>query len=138
MDKILYLDDYILKRLEDNTEIPWKWSLIGPAFPNVITGFLCSHSIDYSAMTKDSAKGTATFDIWIIAPDLSGSMATEKKIESLTLKVKDILIDDYTLGGHALKGRVESVSFAPPAGKNNAGASHIVYTVDFEDYEEEE
>ena len=46
-------------------------------------------------------------------------------------------MDDYTLGGHAVRARVESIQFAPPAGKTVAGASHITYRVEFEDYEED-
>lgn len=136
MDKILFLDQLILDKLKKNTPIPWEWSLIGPAFPNKTTGFLCSNQISYEGITKDLVRGSAVFDIWIICPDLSGSDETAKEIESLTLKVKDLLMDDYTLGGHALKAAVKSVAFAPPAGKTKAGASHIIYNVNFEDYEE--
>ena len=81
--------------------------------------------------------GTAVFDLWIISPDLAGGKDTEKQVESVTLKVKDLLMDDYTLGGHAIRARVESIQFAPPAGKTVAGASHITYRVEFEDYEED-
>lgn len=137
MDKILFLDDFILQKLRDNTSIPWVWSLAGPAFPDKLTGYLCSSHIEYSDFTKDGPMGTAVFDLWIISPDLSGGKDTEKQVESVTLKVKDLLMDDYTLGGHAVRARVESIQFAPPAGKAVAGASHITYRVEFEDYEED-
>lgn len=138
MDKVLFLDDYILSKLKENTDIPWAWSLGGPAFPKETTGYLCANEITFDYFSKDSPQGAVSYDLWIISPDMTGKEETEKQIETITLKVKDLLMDDYRLGGHALYTTVKSIQFAPPAGKTVAGASHISYSVNFEDYEEQE
>lgn len=132
MDAVIKKNGWLLEYLREHERgCAWEFSLVGPAHPAVLTAYLCLNNVSYSTVAKEVATATAVYDIWVICPDAN----RETLLEALTLRIKDILLNDHELHERFTETKVSELMFAPPAGKTYAGAAHIKFTCSFEDYE---
>jgi hypothetical protein len=132
-DRLHRISDELLAILKEEVpDIPWTESVIGPSFPQTLTGYICCDTVEYESYTKQAAAANALYTIEIICPDPQ-HMNSVRQVETLAIQVKDVLRKNGNIDGWALSSMVNRIVFATPAGMKHVGVAIMEFAVRFID-----